>query len=46
MSVKIPETVKEGKYQSAHGNPPHISSFNVNKVIPSQYVKDDNFGKA
>ncbi|KAJ2993826.1 hypothetical protein NUW58_g1725 [Xylaria curta] len=44
ISVKTPKTELEGKHQSSHGYTPHINSFNVTKVVPNDYIKDDNVG--
>lgn len=44
--VKTLDSAKEGKQQSSHGYTPHINSFNVSKVVPSDYIKDDNVGNA
>ncbi|KAI1150863.1 hypothetical protein F4825DRAFT_424785 [Nemania diffusa] len=38
------KTVVEGKHQSSHGYTPHINSFNVNRVVSNDYIKDDNVG--
>lgn len=36
----------ERKHQTSHGYTPHINSFNVNNVVPSNYIKNDNMGGA
>ncbi|CCF33698.1 hypothetical protein CH063_05839, partial [Colletotrichum higginsianum] len=44
ISVKNPETAKQGEHESSHSYTPHLKSFNVVTVVRGGYIKDDRVG--
>ncbi|SMQ56276.1 unnamed protein product [Zymoseptoria tritici ST99CH_3D7] len=46
ISLKNSATAQQQKHQTSHGYTNDVRSFNVVKVVPSDYIKDDRVAKA